>query len=92
MAGKPRSTKDRFGEAQKRVLKLETRPSNEDLLDLYGLYKQATEGDVKGPRPGLLDLKGRAKFDAWSRRAGMTKDEAMKKYAALVDRLETAQG
>jgi diazepam-binding inhibitor (GABA receptor modulating acyl-CoA-binding protein) len=92
MAGKPKSTSARFKDAKARVEKLKTRPSNEELLELYGLYKQATEGDVTGPRPGLLDLKGRAKFDAWSRRKGLSGDEAMKKYAALVDRLVGEHG
>ena len=53
MAGKARSLKDQFAEAKARVEKLKSRPSNEQLLDLYGLYKQATEGDVSRlpPRP-----------------------------------------
>ncbi len=90
MAGKTKSIKDRFTEAKARVEKLAARPSNEKLLELYGLYKQATEGDVTGSRPGMLDLKGRAKFDAWSKRKGLSKDEAMKGYVALVDALEKA--
>jgi diazepam-binding inhibitor (GABA receptor modulating acyl-CoA-binding protein) len=61
--------------------------SNDVLLDLYGLYKQATEGDVRGERPGGFDFKGAAKFDAWARRRGMTRDEAMAAYVELVDRL-----
>ena len=92
MAGKPKSLKDQFAAAKKRVEKLESRPSNAELLDLYGLYKQATEGDVSGARPGMLDLKGRAKHDAWARRKGTSKDDAMKGYVALVEKLEAAQG
>ena len=62
---------DPFSEAQERVKKLSRRPSNPELLDLYGLYKQATEGRREGeptrpPRP----RKGRAKFDAWTGRKG----------------------
>ena len=79
--------KDVFTEAQDRVKKLTRRPSNAELLDLYGLYKQATEGDATGSRPGMLDMKGRAKFDAWTKRKGTTKDAAMEAYCALVDRL-----
>ena len=78
---------DRFNEAKARVEKLPSRPSNDQLLELYGLYKQATEGDVSGSRPGMLDLKGRAKFDAWAKRKGSSKDDAMKAYVALVDKL-----
>ena len=92
MAGKPKSIKDKFADAKARVEKLGTRPSNDRLLELYGLYKQATEGDVSGSRPGMLDLKGRAKFDAWSKRKGLSKDDAMKGYVALVDALEKAKG
>ena len=92
MAAKPKSLKDQFAVAKDRVEKLESRPSNEELLQLYGLYKQATEGDVSGSRPGMLDLKGRAKYDAWARKKGTSKDEAMKAYVALVAKLEGAQG
>ena len=92
MAGKPKSIQDKFADAKARVEKLGTRPSNDRLLELYGLCKQATEGDVSGSRPGMLDLKGRAKFDAWSKRKGLSKDDAMKGYVAIVDALEKAKG
>lgn len=61
--------------------------SNDRLLELYSLYKQATEGDVSGEKPGMFDFKGAAKFDAWESRRGMTKDEAMQGYIDLVDEL-----
>ena len=64
--------------------KLSKRPSNSELLDLYGLYKQATEGDATGSRPGLLDPKGRAKFDAWTARKGTSPADAKARYVALV--------
>ena len=80
-------TPDAFLEAQERVKKLSKRPSNPELLDLYGLYKQGTEGDVKGSRPGLLDPKGRAKFDAWTSRKGLAQAEARARYVALVGEL-----
>lgn len=91
-AKKAKSLGDQFKDAKARVEKLPARPSNDQLLDLYGLYKQATEGDVAGSRPGMLDLKGRAKYDAWARRKGASKDDAMKKYVALVDALEAGMG
>jgi len=84
--------KDKFKEAQDRVQQLPQRPSNQHLLELYGLFKQATEGDLTGSRPGLLDLKGRAKFDAWASRKGLSKDQAMKKYVALADTLAEGLG
>ncbi|MBS1111309.1 MAG: esterase [Anaeromyxobacteraceae bacterium] len=84
---KSMTTSDPFRDAQERVKKLSKRPSNPELLDLYGLYKQGTEGDVKGSRPGLLDLKGRAKFDAWTSRKGLAQAEARARYVALVGEL-----
>jgi acyl-CoA-binding protein len=89
---KPKSVADQFKDAKARVEKLPSRPSNDQLLDLYGLYKQATDGDVSGSRPGMLDLKGRAKYDAWAKRKGASKEDAMKKYVALVDALEAELG
>jgi diazepam-binding inhibitor (GABA receptor modulator, acyl-CoA-binding protein) len=86
------SVADKFSEAKARVEKLSKRPSNDQLLDLYAFYKQATEGDISGSRPGMLDLKGRAKYDAWADRKGLSKDDAMKKYAALVDKLAAELG
>ncbi len=76
-----------FADAQVRVKKLSAAPSNDVLLELYALYKQATAGDVSGSRPGMFDLKGRAKFDAWAKKKGSAKDAAMTAYVALVDRL-----
>jgi acyl-CoA-binding protein len=77
----------RFEDAQTRVKSLSKAPSTDDLLELYAFYKQATSGDVSGSRPGMLDMKGRAKFDAWTKKKGISKDDAMTKYVALVDRL-----
>ncbi|MEZ4267369.1 MAG: acyl-CoA-binding protein [Myxococcota bacterium] len=57
------------------------------LLALYGLYKQATDGDATGARPGMLDVRGRAKHDAWAGRAGQSREAAMQEYIDTVDRL-----
>lgn len=83
---------DAFAEAQQRVKKLSKPPSNEQLLKLYGLYKQATVGDVKGSRPGVLDPVGRAKWDAWTARKGMSADEAKRLYVGLVGELAKTLG
>jgi acyl-CoA-binding protein len=64
------------------------RPSNEELLELYALYKQATEGDVRGERPGGFDFKAIAKYDAWEELKGRTREQAMKEYITLVDNLQ----
>jgi carboxylesterase len=78
---------ERFADAQQRVKRLPVSPGTDTLLDLYALYKQGTSGDATGARPGMLDVKGRAKYDAWARRKGMARDAAMTAYCALVDRL-----
>ncbi|MEZ4225932.1 MAG: acyl-CoA-binding protein [Polyangiaceae bacterium] len=64
------ATKEEFERAQADVKTLKKVPSNDDLLKLYGLFKQATVGDVAGKRPGMLDPKGRAKYDAWEGQRG----------------------
>jgi acyl-CoA-binding protein len=73
----------RFEDAQLKI-KPVTGLGNDTMLELYALYKQATSGDVSGSRPGMMDIKGRAKYDAWAKRKGMTKDAAMEAYIALV--------
>ncbi|XP_026865338.1 acyl-CoA-binding domain-containing protein 7 [Electrophorus electricus] len=65
------------------VKKVKTRPSDQELLDLYGLYKQAIFGDINIDRPGMLDMKGKAKWEAWDSRKGMSKEDAMTAYIAL---------
>ena len=73
----------RFADAQAKI-KPVTGLGNDVLLDLYALFKQATVGNPTGDRPGMLDIKGRAKYDAWAKRKGMTKDAAMQAYIDLV--------
>lgn len=74
------SLPDDFAKAQLDVKTLTKRPSNDDMLALYSLFKQASDGDVKGSRPGMLDMVGRAKYDAWAKLKGTAKDAAMQKY------------
>ncbi len=77
-----------FQAAVSRSKDLPSRPSNEELLSLYSLFKQATDGDVSGERPGGFDFKAIAKYDAWAAKKGKSKDEAMQEYVELVSRLE----
>ena len=77
----------RFADAQDRVKKLPKSPDTDDLLALYALFKQSSVGDATGSRPGMMDFKGRAKFDAWTTKKGLSKDAAMTAYIALVDKL-----
>lgn len=79
--------KKKFAEAAAAVKKLKDDPGNDVKLQLYALYKQGEEGDVAGKRPGFTDMIGRAKYDAWAKTKGMSRDEAMKKYIDLVKAL-----
>lgn len=85
------STKEEFEDAVVRSKQLTQRPSNEDLLKLYSLYKQATEGDVSRERPGGFDFKGAAKYDAWEAIKGTTTEEAMTNYIELVNQLHAKE-
>lgn len=73
----------RFADAQARI-KPVTGLGNDVMLEMYALFKQATIGDATGDRPGMLDLRGRAKYDAWAKKKGLTKDAAMEHYIAVV--------
>jgi acyl-CoA-binding protein len=78
---------DDFAAAQVRVKQLSKTPDASELLELYALFKQGTVGDVQGDRPGMLDFKGRAKYDAWAGKKGGSKDASMQSYVALVEKL-----
>lgn len=78
-----------FDEAVAASKELTKRPSNEELLKLYALYKQATEGDNTENRPGGFDFKAIAKHDAWADLKGVDKTDAEEQYIALVKELQT---
>ena len=69
----------KFTDAVTQVSLLDQQPTHVQ-LNLYGLFKQARKGNVSGSRPGLFDVRGRAKYDAWASRQGMSADEAMTAY------------
>jgi acyl-CoA-binding protein len=79
---------EEFESAAARTKEFTKRPSNEELLELYALYKQATEGDVRGERPGDFDFKAIAKFDAWEALQGKSQEQAMQEYITLVNNLQ----
>lgn len=81
-----------FEQAQKDVRTLTSKPENADLLDLYAFFKQASEGDVTGDRPGMMNIAGRFKYDAWAKVKGMSKADAEAKYVAKVQELLRAEG
>jgi diazepam-binding inhibitor (GABA receptor modulating acyl-CoA-binding protein) len=76
-----------FELAVAKVKTLTKSPSNENLLELYALFKQATVGDNNTEMPGVFNLVGKAKWDAWTSKSGMSSEEAEKEYIALVARL-----
>ena len=79
--------KKQFEAAAAAVLKARKDPGNDLKLKLYAHFKQATEGDVQGDKPGFTDFVNRAKYEAWAKLRGMNADEAMKAYVKLVDRV-----
>lgn len=79
--------KREFEAASERVKQLDQRPDNDTLLKLYALYKQGSEGDVSGERPGFFDFVGVAKYEAWEKLAGTDPEDAMRRYIELVDSL-----
>ncbi|XP_071703306.1 acyl-CoA-binding protein [Rutidosis leptorrhynchoides] len=79
--------KEEFEEHAEKIKTLTQSPSNEDLLVLYGLYKQATVGPVNTSRPGMFNMRDRAKWDAWKAVEAKSKDEAMSDYITKVKQL-----
>ena len=77
-----------FDKAVAESKSLPEKPDNATLLQIYSLYKQATEGDVQGKRPGFTDMVGRAKYDAWAAVKGKSADDAMQAYVDLIESLK----
>ncbi|MFK7801138.1 MAG: acyl-CoA-binding protein [Anaerolineae bacterium] len=67
---------------------LSSRPDNDTMLKIYSLYKQGTKGDASGKRPGMFDMVGRAKYDAWAKMSGTSQEDAMQKYVDLINSLK----
>ncbi|KAI0243741.1 acyl-CoA-binding protein (ACBP)/diazepam binding inhibitor (DBI)/endozepine (EP) [Massospora cicadina] len=78
-----------FIKAAEDVKKLPTKPSNEELLELYAYFKQGTVGDCNTERPGMLDFSGKAKWDEWSKLKGTSKEAAQAKYIEVAKALQT---
>lgn len=79
--------KKQFETASKDVTKAKKDPGNDMKLRLYANFKQASEGDVAGDKPGFTDFVGRAKYDAWTKLKGTSSENAMKAYIKLVERV-----
>jgi diazepam-binding inhibitor (GABA receptor modulating acyl-CoA-binding protein) len=82
--------KEQFEQAVANSKGLSEKPSNETLLQLYSLYKQSTEGDASENAPANpFDFVAKAKYEAWSGLKGKSKEDAMKEYVELVNKLKT---
>ena len=76
--------KDQFEQAAIAAKSLTEKPDNDTLLKLYALYKQGSEGDVQGEKPGFFDFVGTAKYEAWEKLQGTAQVEAQEEYVKLV--------
>ena len=81
-----------FLTAADNVKKLKAKPSDAEMLEIYSYYKQATVGDVNTSRPGMFDLTGKAKWDEWEKRKGLSKADAEQQYITVVKRLIDTYG
>ncbi|KAH8376908.1 hypothetical protein KR093_002070, partial [Drosophila rubida] len=81
-----------FDQAAEDVKNLNSTPADNDLLELYSLYKQAKVGDCNTDKPGFLDFKGKAKWEAWNKIKGMSNGDAQAAYIAKVKSLIAAVG
>jgi diazepam-binding inhibitor (GABA receptor modulator, acyl-CoA-binding protein) len=78
---------EKFESAKKHVMELPEKPATDKMLELYALNKQATTGDNNAEKPAMFDFVAAAKYNAWSTKKGMGKEDAMQKYISLVDSL-----
>ena len=74
----------KFEDAKKHVLDLTSKPSNDVMLELYALNKQATIGDINADKPAMFDFVAAAKYNAWNAKLGMNKEEAQKRFIELL--------
>ncbi|XP_056389980.1 acyl-CoA-binding protein [Hyla sarda] len=81
-----------FDKAAEEVKKLKTQPTDQEMLEVYALFKQATVGDVNTERPGFMDFKGKAKWDAWSAKKGVSQEDARVQYIKVVEDLKSKYG
>ncbi len=83
---------ENFEAAKKRVLELTERPSNEKMLEIYSLNKQATIGDINIEKPAMFDFIAAAKYNAWTKKKGLSKEDAQQKYIDFVESLFQKNG
>ena len=78
---------DDFKAASDKVKTLPQKPSNEDLLKLYSLFKQGSTGDCNQSAPSRLNFIARSKWEGWNSMKGTSQDDAMQQYVDLVEDL-----
>ncbi|TPP67030.1 Acyl-CoA-binding protein ACBP [Fasciola gigantica] len=83
---------EKFAEVAEEVKHLQKRPDNNELLQLYGLYKQATAGDNNTSQPVALRIEAKSKWDSWNSKKGMSKEQAMKEYVEFASSMKTKYG
>lgn len=82
----------RFATAKEQSTQLKSAPDNQIKLKMYALYKQSTDGDVSGDKPGAFDFVGQYKYKAWEELKGTSKDEAAQQYIDLIEKLKGELG
>lgn len=76
-----------FEKAQQDVASFLPEHDRLQMLKLYALFKQATQGDTNCRRPPMTKMVKRVQWDAWQELAGTPKEQAMQEYIALVNQL-----
>ena len=79
---------EQFEQAVTESKLLPEKPSNDILLKIYSLYKQATQGDISGEKPNGFDFVNLAKYNAWESLKGKNSEEAMQEYIDLINSLK----
>lgn len=76
-----------FENAAAAAKSLPEKPDDNTLLVLYALYKQGSDGDVSGDKPGFFDFVGAAKYEAWEKLRGTSSDDAQARYIEMIRKL-----
>uniref|UniRef100_A0A8C6LL94 Acyl-CoA-binding protein n=1 Tax=Nothobranchius furzeri TaxID=105023 RepID=A0A8C6LL94_NOTFU len=87
-----KKNQDAFEKAAEEVKVLKQKPDQGEVAALYGLYKQATVGDISTERPGMFEFTAKAKWDAWNAKKGLTKEQAMAAYVDVAEKLKEKYG
>ncbi|KAM0718833.1 hypothetical protein Q7P37_005905 [Cladosporium fusiforme] len=86
----PAAQSPEFKKAIEDSRNLSQKPTNDELLEIYGLFKQGSDEQkfADAPAPGVFDLKGKAKHNKWAEYKDLKPEEAQKKYVEAVKKLQ----